>query len=312
MNKELLDIQPRELKFTFERKKRSSCSIQLINNSNQYVAFKVKTTSPKNYCVQPNIGIVRPTSTCNFTVTMQAQREAPPDMQCKDKFLIQSTIVPFGTTEEDIKPSMFMKDGFKYIEENKLKVVLVSPAHSPVLQPINGTGKLDSAHDGSISRDQILNGVENYPPSHMVPTAVEELKPSKDVDSKPAKSVEELKPSKVVDSKPAKSVEELKLAKEIEELKLAKEIEEQKLAKATEELNSKLKEWKVKLSEADTSIAKLKAEGNTIIQEREALRQELAVLRRKNGVRRVNVGFPLLFVCMVGLIGVVLGYILKR
>ncbi|XP_043708956.1 vesicle-associated protein 2-2-like isoform X2 [Telopea speciosissima] len=295
MNKELLDIQPRELKFTFERKKRSSCSIQLINNSNQYVAFKVKTTSPKNYCVQPNIGIVRPTSTCNFTVTMQAQREAPPDMQCKDKFLIQSTIVPFGTTEEDIKPSMFMKDGFKYIEENKLKVVLVSPAHSPVLQPINGTGKLDSAHDGSISRDQILNGVENYPPSHMVPTAVEELKPSKDVDSKPAKSVEELK-----------------LAKEIEELKLAKEIEEQKLAKATEELNSKLKEWKVKLSEADTSIAKLKAEGNTIIQEREALRQELAVLRRKNGVRRVNVGFPLLFVCMVGLIGVVLGYILKR
>ncbi|XP_043708957.1 vesicle-associated protein 1-3-like isoform X3 [Telopea speciosissima] len=251
MNKELLDIQPRELKFTFERKKRSSCSIQLINNSNQYVAFKVKTTSPKNYCVQPNIGIVRPTSTCNFTVTMQAQREAPPDMQCKDKFLIQSTIVPFGTTEEDIKPSM-------------------------------------------------------------VPTAVEELKPSKDVDSKPAKSVEELKPSKVVDSKPAKSVEELKLAKEIEELKLAKEIEEQKLAKATEELNSKLKEWKVKLSEADTSIAKLKAEGNTIIQEREALRQELAVLRRKNGVRRVNVGFPLLFVCMVGLIGVVLGYILKR
>ena len=48
----------------------------------------------------------------NFTlhlvgaVTMQAQRVAPPDFQCKDKFLIQSTVVPVGTTEEDITSAM--------------------------------------------------------------------------------------------------------------------------------------------------------------------------------------------------------------
>lgn len=41
-----------------------------------------------------------------YTVTMQAQRAAPPDMQCKDKFLIQSTIIPFGSTEEDITSDM--------------------------------------------------------------------------------------------------------------------------------------------------------------------------------------------------------------
>lgn len=40
------------------------------------------------------------------TVTMQAQRVAPPDMQCKDKFLIQSTVVPYGTTETDIRSDM--------------------------------------------------------------------------------------------------------------------------------------------------------------------------------------------------------------
>jgi len=39
-------------------------------------------------------------------VTMQAQRIAPPDMQCKDKFLIQSTVAPFGATEEDITNDM--------------------------------------------------------------------------------------------------------------------------------------------------------------------------------------------------------------
>lgn len=37
---------------------------------------------------------------------MQAQRAAPPDMQCKDKFLIQSTVIPFGSTEEDITSDM--------------------------------------------------------------------------------------------------------------------------------------------------------------------------------------------------------------
>lgn len=36
---------------------------------------------------------------------MQAPKEAPPDMQLKDKFLVQSTVVPYGTTEEDIMPS---------------------------------------------------------------------------------------------------------------------------------------------------------------------------------------------------------------
>ena len=37
---------------------------------------------------------------------MQAQKEAPPDMQCKDKFLVQSVAVPTGTTVMEITPDM--------------------------------------------------------------------------------------------------------------------------------------------------------------------------------------------------------------
>lgn len=37
---------------------------------------------------------------------MQAQKLAPPDMVCKDKFLVQSAVVPEGTTDEDINASM--------------------------------------------------------------------------------------------------------------------------------------------------------------------------------------------------------------
>jgi hypothetical protein len=37
---------------------------------------------------------------------MQVQKEAPSDMQCKDKFLLQSVIASPGTTTKDINPEM--------------------------------------------------------------------------------------------------------------------------------------------------------------------------------------------------------------
>ncbi|KAB2052158.1 hypothetical protein ES319_A12G100200v1 [Gossypium barbadense] len=69
-----------------------SCSLNLSNKTNNYVAFKVKTKNPRKYCVKPNNGVGLPWSTCNVTVAMQAQKEAPLDMQCKDKFLLQSVV----------------------------------------------------------------------------------------------------------------------------------------------------------------------------------------------------------------------------
>ncbi|CAK9143105.1 unnamed protein product [Ilex paraguariensis] len=79
-----------------------------------------------------------------YIVTKQALRSVPPDGLCMDKFLIQSTVVPVGTTGEDITSSMFDKDNGKYVQENKLKVILGSPPHSLVLSPINGTLKQDA------------------------------------------------------------------------------------------------------------------------------------------------------------------------
>ncbi|KAJ6682893.1 VESICLE-ASSOCIATED MEMBRANE PROTEIN-ASSOCIATED PROTEIN [Salix koriyanagi] len=123
---QLLEIQPQELKFVAEVKKQSSCSICLTNNTYHNVAFKVKTTTPKKYCVRPNVGVIDPKSTCEFIVTMQAQKVAPPVMVCKDKFLIQSTVVPVGTTEKDITSSTFAKNDNKRIEEVKMRVALIS------------------------------------------------------------------------------------------------------------------------------------------------------------------------------------------
>jgi len=125
-----LEIQPSELAFPFEIMRQSSCSMQLTNKTDHYVAFKVKTTNPKQYCVRPNIGVVLPGSTCDVTVTMQAQKASPSDMQCKDKFLVQSVAAENGATAQEINAAMFNKEPGKVVDEFKLRVVYV-PTTTP-------------------------------------------------------------------------------------------------------------------------------------------------------------------------------------
>ncbi|KAI4301864.1 hypothetical protein L6164_035102 [Bauhinia variegata] len=378
MNKPLLEIEPKELKFIFELKKQSSCTVQLTNNTYQYVAFKVKTTSPKKYSVRPNVGVLMPKSSCEFIVTMQAQKVAPADLVCKDKFLILSTTVPVGTTDEDVTSSMFVKDGSRYVEENKLKVVLTSPPHSPELSPINGTFKKGIAYEKQqiFSRDEIFSSEEmvvkgaehkmadeelkheeemelkpedvafqvvkdagqrmvneellhekemELKPEQAVAIQVvedggehkmvnEELKHAREMNLKPqedlvlntAKDFEELKPEKDVELNTVKDVEELKPEKKAE-LEVSERVEELKLIEVIEEMNLKLNELGSKLNEAEMTVLKLTEERRVSNQEIRMLQEKLADLS-KIGVRKVQVGFPLLYVCMVALISVFLGY----
>ncbi|EOA28420.1 hypothetical protein CARUB_v10024627mg [Capsella rubella] len=67
MSNELLTIDPVDLQFPFELKKQISCSLYLGNKTDNYVAFKVKTTNPKKYCVRPNTGVVHPRSSSEFS-----------------------------------------------------------------------------------------------------------------------------------------------------------------------------------------------------------------------------------------------------
>ncbi|KAI3501744.1 hypothetical protein L1887_29736 [Cichorium endivia] len=134
---------------TGEIKKQSTSSVHLSNISDEYVAFKVKTTSPKRFCVRPNSGIVSPKSECSFTVTMQGLRSHPSEVECKDKFLIQSTVVDSGTKEEEITVDLFSKSSGKYVEEKKLRVVLISKEDSPVEEHKNKELEKEPSSEGS-------------------------------------------------------------------------------------------------------------------------------------------------------------------
>ncbi|GFZ02826.1 vamp/synaptobrevin-associated protein 27-2 [Actinidia rufa] len=145
---------------------------------------------------------------------MQAQKVAPPDMICKDKFLVQCTVVSAGTTDGDINSSMFAKDNDRYTEENKLRVIFIRPTNSPILSPINGTLRQVPPYEASILKDQVLRKFESFTPQQTV-TKDEESKMEKSEMAKPAKDVEYITTKEV--EVPAKDVE-YKTMKEVEVL----------------------------------------------------------------------------------------------
>ncbi|XP_018450260.2 vesicle-associated protein 2-2 isoform X1 [Raphanus sativus] len=215
MNMPLLDIQPRTLKFVVDLKKQSTCVVQLTNTTHLFVAFKVKTTSPKKYCVRPNVGVVAPNSSCEFSVIMQAFKEPPPDMVCKDKFLIQSTAVPEETTDEDITASMFSKAEGRHVEENKLRVTLVMPSDSPELSPIKGTLKQEAVFEDSILKDRLHGQSESLPPQYEGEIVKEPRMVGHDELKPPRKGVMEFTKNDIKATKGG-GYDTLKMAKEAE------------------------------------------------------------------------------------------------
>ncbi|KAF7828409.1 Vesicle-associated protein 1-2 [Senna tora] len=242
---ELLSIEPLELKFPFELKKQISCSIQLSNKTDSHVAFKVKTTNPKKYCVRPNTGVVLPRSTCDVIVTMQAQKEAPPDMQCKDKFLLQSVKKDETITPKDITAEMFNKESGNVVEECKLRVLYVSPPQPP--SPVPEGSEEGSSPRASVSENGNVNNAE-------FATYILALQVTKAFAERP--------------------------------------------------------ETQDKSTEAKALISRLTEEKNNAVQLNNKLRQELELLKRQGNKNRG--GVSIVFVILMGLLGIIMGYLMKK
>ncbi|KIY44753.1 VAMP-associated protein [Fistulina hepatica ATCC 64428] len=116
-------------------------SLALTNHNDEPVAFKVKTTAPKLYCVRPNSGRVEPGETVEVQVMLQALREEPPThAKCKDKFLIQSTLITpdkESMSLHDIWSSPEGTDESK-IHQQKLRVNYLPPVGETVLEEDEG------------------------------------------------------------------------------------------------------------------------------------------------------------------------------
>ncbi|KAG4156335.1 hypothetical protein ERO13_D03G167700v2 [Gossypium hirsutum] len=104
-------------------------SSSFLSSTNRvFVIFKLPTTQNitwrlrlKRLHLRSTLFDRTPVSYCLMTPVLL--EEYPPNMQCKDKFLLQSTIVPRNTNTDDLPADTFNKDGTREIQECKLKVI---------------------------------------------------------------------------------------------------------------------------------------------------------------------------------------------
>ncbi|KAM3336721.1 hypothetical protein ACQJBY_030629 [Aegilops geniculata] len=67
---DMLGVEPLELRFPFELNNQISCSLELTNETNAFIAFNIQTTSPLPYCIQPNKDIVAPQSKYSVNIAL--------------------------------------------------------------------------------------------------------------------------------------------------------------------------------------------------------------------------------------------------
>ncbi|KAF9929213.1 phosphatidylinositol-binding protein scs2 [Linnemannia zychae] len=110
----------------------------LIRNPTQLpIAFKVKTTAPRQYCVRPNSGRIEPGQELEVQVQMQAMKEDPPvDFKCKDKFLVQSIAITAEREQlspQDLWPTV-ERDTKDQIREKKIRCAFLPPLGHDITQ----------------------------------------------------------------------------------------------------------------------------------------------------------------------------------
>ncbi|KAF4538879.1 MSP domain containing protein [Lasiodiplodia theobromae] len=153
-----VELTPPELGFKRPFTQEVSQSLRLRNPNSDPVAFKVKTTAPKQYCVRPNSGRIEAGKEVEVQVLLQAMKEdPPPDARCRDKFLVQSVAVTADMEFSNVGTiwSHIEQTAKHTIQEKKIRVVFL-PADSTSGAPsVNGTTANDVSSQRSPSPEAV-------------------------------------------------------------------------------------------------------------------------------------------------------------
>ncbi|KAM4057481.1 MSP (Major sperm protein) domain-containing protein [Hirsutella rhossiliensis] len=151
-----VNIEPQELNFRRPFTVEVSQTLTIKNPTSTPLAFKVKTTAPKQYCVRPNAGRIEPGQDFDVTVLLQAMKADPPhDTKCRDKFLVQSAPI---TSDKDFASiaSVLESTDKSHIQERKIRVnwMAANGSHdqaSATAQPVMATPKRQSIVNGRMN-----------------------------------------------------------------------------------------------------------------------------------------------------------------
>mmetsp|Transcript_11035 Transcript_11035/g.18835 ORF Transcript_11035/g.18835 Transcript_11035/m.18835 type:complete len:218 (+) Transcript_11035:1-654(+) len=83
-----LKISPSSLNFSPPFTSHKSQTLHLTNNVDEYVAFKIRTTSPARYAVKPNVGLLKPRESVNISIIFNVLNSSTPTKP--DTFLVMA------------------------------------------------------------------------------------------------------------------------------------------------------------------------------------------------------------------------------
>ncbi|KAG7088360.1 hypothetical protein E1B28_012364 [Marasmius oreades] len=147
-------------------------TLTITNPHDQPVAFKVKTTAPKLYCVRPNSGRVEPGQSTEVAVMLQPLKEEPPlNAKCKDKFLIQSTLITSEKEEKPLAEIWSTSDSTNEadtVHQQKLKVLYLPPEGQTLIEEdetaVNQSSIIGASEQfGTVRQQPSVNGHNAIP-----------------------------------------------------------------------------------------------------------------------------------------------------
>ncbi|KAF5609501.1 (VAMP)-associated [Fusarium subglutinans] len=236
-----VDIEPFELSFRRPFTTEVSQTLTLKNPNSTPVAFKVKTTAPKQYCVRPNAGRIEAGQSFDVSVLLQAMKQDPaPDAKCRDKFLVQSA--PITADKEFASVANVLETTDKaHLVERKIRVNWLA------------AGEADQAPSRPLStpnKQAIANGINDTPDVSRTFSSpgIRDESPSSSAAPPPYQSPKE---SAYEDEKPKSTYEESEVKSTIAQATTA--------IKETAELT--YEELKAKLAQAEQQLVALKDSG---------------------------------------------------
>ena len=134
---------PAELTFVGPFTSAVSAVMRLANPSERRVAFKIKTTAPKRYCVKPNSGVIEPKAAVAISVSLQPF-DFDPREKNRHKFMVQSMFAPDASDAND-NESLWKEADAANIMDSKLKCVFVMPESAAV--NVNESSALNNDND---------------------------------------------------------------------------------------------------------------------------------------------------------------------
>ncbi|KAF2399197.1 VAMP-associated protein [Trichodelitschia bisporula] len=200
-----VELDPAELHFKRPFQREVSQVLKLRNPNSVPVAFKVKTTAPKQYCVRPNSGRIEPGAEEEVQVLLQAMKEDPPlDYKCRDKFLVQSVGVPAGRDFNNW--SHIEQTDRTLIQEKKIRVAFLPADDSTPAKPNGFREETPHRHP---SPDAATPQPPSTAPTGQMPVPESRPKDNKYLAEAGSPQVQERSPAREVAAPIPTSVEEL-------------------------------------------------------------------------------------------------------